>query len=101
MHMQGEPRTMQQQPSYGDVVAEVRDFLARRVAAARAAGIADERLVLDPGFGFGKTWNTTWPCCATCRKPQWTACPSSPACRARPCWAPSPLQAVANGWRPT
>lgn len=55
MHMQGEPRTMQQQPSYGDVVAEVRDFLARRVAAARAAGIADERLVLDPGFGFGKT----------------------------------------------
>lgn len=55
MHMQGEPRTMQQQPSYGDVVAEVRDFLARRVVAARAAGIADERLVLDPGFGFGKT----------------------------------------------
>lgn len=55
MHMQGEPRTMQQQPSYGDVVAEVRDFLARRVAATRAAGIADERLVLDPGFGFGKT----------------------------------------------
>lgn len=55
MHMQGEPCTMQQRPRYGDVVAEVRQFLAGRVAAARAAGIAPERLVLDPGFGFGKT----------------------------------------------
>ncbi|GBG01205.1 dihydropteroate synthase [Azospira sp. I13] len=54
MHMQGEPRTMQQQPVYGDVVAEVRAFLAERVSAARAAGIAADRLVLDPGFGFGK-----------------------------------------------
>ncbi|TLD43811.1 MAG: Dihydropteroate synthase [Accumulibacter sp.] len=55
MHMQGEPLTMQQQPSYRNVVAEVRLFLRRRVQAARAAGISDERLVLDPGFGFGKT----------------------------------------------
>ncbi len=55
MHMQGRPRTMQQAPSYGDVVAEVRDFLAGRVAAAEAAGIERERLVIDPGFGFGKT----------------------------------------------
>lgn len=55
MHMQGEPLTMQQAPVYGDVVGEVRDFLAERVIAARAAGIADDRLVLDPGFGFGKT----------------------------------------------
>lgn len=54
MHMQGEPRTMQADPSYGDVVAEVRDFLVRRVAAAQAAGIAAERIVVDPGFGFGK-----------------------------------------------
>lgn len=54
MHMQGEPRTMQGDPRYGDVVAEVRDFLARRVAAAQAAGIAHERIVVDPGFGFGK-----------------------------------------------
>jgi len=54
MHMQGEPRTMQADPSYGDVVAEVRDFLAARVAAAQAAGIAAERIVVDPGFGFGK-----------------------------------------------
>ncbi|MBS1198299.1 MAG: dihydropteroate synthase [Proteobacteria bacterium] len=55
MHMQGTPRTMQSQPVYCDVVAEVGGFLAERVVACRQAGIADERLVLDPGFGFGKT----------------------------------------------
>ncbi len=54
MHMQGEPRTMQRAPSYHDVVGEVHAFLARRVAAARQAGIARERLTVDPGFGFGK-----------------------------------------------
>jgi dihydropteroate synthase len=54
MHMQGEPRTMQADPRYDDVVAEVRDFLAQRVAAAQAAGIAAERIIVDPGFGFGK-----------------------------------------------
>ncbi|MBS0319515.1 MAG: dihydropteroate synthase [Proteobacteria bacterium] len=55
MHMQGEPRTMQAAPRYDDVVAEVRHFLAQRVAACEAAGIARERIVVDPGFGFGKT----------------------------------------------
>ncbi len=55
MHMQGEPRTMQAAPHYDDVVAEVRDFLAGRVAACRRLGIGDGRLLLDPGFGFGKT----------------------------------------------
>jgi len=55
MHMQGEPRTMQMAPAYRDVVAEVRQFLAARVNDCRAAGIADARLLLDPGFGFGKT----------------------------------------------
>lgn len=55
MHMQGEPLTMQQSPVYANVVAEVRDFLAVRVDAVLAAGITRERLVLDPGFGFGKT----------------------------------------------
>jgi dihydropteroate synthase len=55
MHMQGEPRSMQVAPRYDDVVAEVREFLAQRVAACRAAGITDEHLLLDPGFGFGKT----------------------------------------------
>jgi dihydropteroate synthase len=54
MHMKGEPRTMQDAPSYQDVVGEVRDFLAARIAAAEAAGIARARLVADPGFGFGK-----------------------------------------------
>jgi dihydropteroate synthase len=55
MHMQGEPRTMQHEPRYGDVVAEVKAFLAERVADAQAQGIARERIVIDPGFGFGKT----------------------------------------------
>jgi len=54
MHMQGEPRTMQADPRYQDVVAEVHGFLAQRVAAAQAAGIARERIIVDPGFGFGK-----------------------------------------------
>lgn len=55
MHMRGEPRTMQAAPQYQDVVAEVRGFLARRVEACVAAGIPRARLILDPGFGFGKT----------------------------------------------
>ena len=55
MHMQGAPRTMQQAPRYDDVVAEVKDFLLGRVRAALEAGIVRERLVIDPGFGFGKT----------------------------------------------
>jgi dihydropteroate synthase len=55
MHMKGEPATMQQAPHYDDVVGEVKAFLQERVAQAQAAGIARERLVVDPGFGFGKT----------------------------------------------
>lgn len=55
MHMQGEPRTMQQAPGYVDVVAEVRQFLEGRVRACEAVGIGRERLVIDPGFGFGKS----------------------------------------------
>ncbi len=55
MHMRGEPRTMQVAPVYADVVAEVRDFLAERVIACERAGIASDRVVLDPGIGFGKT----------------------------------------------
>lgn len=55
MHMQGTPGTMQADPQYVDVVGEVMQFLAERVAASEAAGIARERMVLDPGFGFGKT----------------------------------------------
>jgi dihydropteroate synthase len=54
MHMRGEPATMQSDPQYDDVVAEVEAYLAARVAACVAAGIARERLCIDPGFGFGK-----------------------------------------------
>ena len=55
MHMRGDPRTMQSDPHYADVVEEVKTFLIQRVAACEAAGIGAERLLLDPGFGFGKT----------------------------------------------
>ena len=55
VHMQGEPRTMQQSPAYRDVVAEVRGFLGRRAHACLDAGIAADRIVIDPGFGFGKS----------------------------------------------
>lgn len=55
MHMQGDPATMQQQPTYGDVVEEVAGFLAERVQAAERAGVQRDRIVIDPGIGFGKT----------------------------------------------
>jgi len=55
MHMKGEPRTMQADPRYDEVVAEVRDYLAERAGAAMAAGVARGKLWLDPGIGFGKT----------------------------------------------
>jgi len=55
MHMQGDPRTMQADPRYDDVVDDVKAFLAERLAAAVAAGIPEERICLDPGIGFGKT----------------------------------------------
>ena len=55
MHMKGEPVTMQREPHYDDVVREVRQFLRQRLQACQAAGIGQDRLVADPGFGFGKT----------------------------------------------
>lgn len=55
MHMLGEPRTMQSAPEYADVTGEVHAFLAARAQAARAAGVPPDRIVIDPGFGFGKT----------------------------------------------
>ena len=55
MHMLGEPRTMQEEPRYEDVVAEVSAFLERRLASAVASGVPEERICLDPGIGFGKT----------------------------------------------
>jgi dihydropteroate synthase len=55
MHKQGTPQTMQVQPEYQDVVTEVKNFLQTRITAANAAGITNERIIIDPGFGFGKT----------------------------------------------
>jgi dihydropteroate synthase len=55
MHMLGTPRTMQRDPRYDDVVASVKRFLEERLAFATAAGVPEERLLLDPGIGFGKT----------------------------------------------
>ncbi|MDB1123090.1 dihydropteroate synthase [Vibrio algarum] len=55
MHMQGQPRTMQINPLYNDLIADVGDFLRERVAACEAIGIAREQIILDPGFGFGKS----------------------------------------------
>jgi len=55
MHKKGDPRTMQRDPRYADVVAEVKAYLAARIAAVEAGGIVRERIVADPGFGFGKT----------------------------------------------
>ena len=55
MHMQGEPGTMQQNPRYGDVVAEVRDYLLQRADLAKQRGVAESQILIDPGIGFGKT----------------------------------------------
>jgi dihydropteroate synthase len=55
MHKQGEPATMQKDPRYGDVVGEVKHYLANRIAACETAGIERDRITVDPGFGFGKT----------------------------------------------
>ena len=55
MHMQGEPRTMQSSPRYDEVTADIKAYLAKRVDAAVHAGVGRERIVIDPGFGFGKT----------------------------------------------
>ena len=55
MHMQGQPRTMQENPQYADVVADVTAFLGERVAKCTAAGLAEDLIMVDPGFGFGKT----------------------------------------------
>ncbi|GAA0748743.1 dihydropteroate synthase [Ideonella azotifigens] len=60
MHMQGQPGTMQLQPHYDDVLADVRAFLAERVQVLREVGVADARIVLDPGYGFGKTAEHNW-----------------------------------------
>jgi dihydropteroate synthase len=55
MHMQGSPRTMQENPTYNDVIDDIKDFFSQRIEACIDAGIAKDKIILDPGFGFGKT----------------------------------------------
>ena len=85
MHMQGEPRTMQHAPSYDDVVVEVGDFLAARLAAAREAGVDAVSLCADPGIGFGKTGEHNLDAAGAPRASWSTAstCPCSSDRRAR------------------
>jgi dihydropteroate synthase len=55
MHMQGSPRTMQKDPTYNDVVDDIKDFFSQKIEACIEVGIAEDKIILDPGFGFGKT----------------------------------------------
>lgn len=75
MHMQGEPRTMQAEPEYVDVVEEVTQFLAQRVAQCEQAGLSRELLIVDPGFGFGKTPQQNIELLANLRQLRRLACP--------------------------
>jgi len=75
MHMQGEPRTMQKAPTYNDVVAEVTQYLRQRVAECVAAGLPRELLVVDPGFGFGKTVEQNIELLGNLRHLQLIGCP--------------------------
>ena len=97
MHMLGEPRTMQDDPRYDDVVAEVVAFLEERLAFAVAAGVREEQVLLDPGIGFGKTVRHNLLLLAHLDR---VAALGRPSCWARrasassaPCWAPSPASA--------
>lgn len=75
MHMQGTPQTMQDNPSYADVVAEVREYLSRRRDELVAAGIVQERICLDPGIGFGKTHEHNIALMAHCHEFHALGCP--------------------------
>lgn len=75
MHMQGDPRTMQAEPKYVDVVADVTLFLQQRVAQCEQAGMARELLIVDPGFGFGKTPQQNIELLANLRQLQTLGCP--------------------------
>lgn len=75
MHMQGLPRTMQNKPSYDDVIEDIIDFFEQRIQACLAIGIARERLIVDPGFGFGKTLSQNFKLLANLSKFTKLACP--------------------------
>ncbi len=83
MHMQGQPRTMQQNPQYGDVVRDIYRFLERRVEDCVAAGISRERLCIDPGFGFGKTLEHNLSLLKNSVK---CSCRFWLVCQESPCW---------------
>jgi dihydropteroate synthase len=85
MHMRGTPRTMQVEPVYADVVAEVSAYLRQRLDAARAAGIRADRLCIDPGFGFGKTLAHNLALFKNLDRLADMA-PVLVGCRASPCW---------------
>jgi dihydropteroate synthase len=75
MHMQGTPQTMQDDPTYGDVVGEIHDYLRQRLGALVAAGIDRERICLDPGIGFGKTHQHNITLMANCWRFHGLGCP--------------------------
>lgn len=75
MHMQGTPETMQRNPEYGDVVTEVRDYLRGRRDALVAAGVKPERICVDPGIGFGKTYEHNLALLESCHKLHALGCP--------------------------
>jgi hypothetical protein len=89
MHMQGEPGHMQADPHYDDVVAEVHGFLVQRLFAAEMAGIAKKNLLIDLGFGFGKTTAHNMTLLARSSASWNWACRCWPACRASAAWANS------------
>jgi dihydropteroate synthase len=75
MHMQGTPQTMQDAPAYGDVVADIHEYLRARRDALRAAGVASQRICLDPGIGFGKTHQHNLTLLAACGRYHDLGCP--------------------------
>jgi len=75
MHMQGQPRTMQEDPRYDDVVAEVTQFLRERVAQCRNAGLGQDLIIIDPGIGFGKSPQHNWELLGNLRQLQDIGCP--------------------------
>ena len=87
MHMQGTPQTMQDNPTYGDVVAEVRDYLRGRRDALIAAGIDRQRICLDPGIGFGKTHEHNLTLLRHCRTLHELGCPLLVGHRGKDSWA--------------
>ncbi len=82
MHMQGNPKTMQDAPKYDDVFAEVNRYFVEQIARCEQAGISKDKLLLDPGFGFGKNLSITMHYWRVCQNSIISACRCSSVCRA-------------------